>query len=233
LATGHYAHVLKSNDKYKLLRAKDLQKDQSYVLSIMNQDQLSHAIFPLGKYTKKEVRDIAHKRALPVADRQESQDLCFVGQQDYRSFLIGHTSQPPSPGPILDMYEQPIGEHDGLAFYTIGQRKGLGISHPHPLYVIEKRVQQNALLVGPREALGRIRFRIAKMNWISGSAPSSERALTVRVRYKAPEVPANLTMLNAHTAEVLLDNPLPDITPGQSAVFYSGEECLGGGIIQS
>ncbi len=233
LATGHYARVESMNGTYHLLRAADRAKDQSYVLSVMGQAELARAVFPLGELTKSEVRAHAARFALPVAERRESQDLCFVGQSDYRQLLAQQSAALPPAGDILDPAGVQIGQHSGLADYTIGQRKGLGISSPHPLYVIEKRVDENVLVVGPREALGRTSFRVVRVNWISGVAPSTPLTVQCRIRYRSREVEAVVTPEAAgEAAEVVLSEPLPDVTPGQAAVFYRGEQCLGGGIIQ-
>jgi tRNA-specific 2-thiouridylase len=232
LATGHYARVTDANGTYQLLRAVDPHKDQSYVLSVMGQDQLSHAMFPLGDYTKDHVREKAHQMGLPVADRPESQDLCFASGGDYRRFLQNQGVHLPPPGPIVDRQGHQLGEHLGLARYTIGQRKGIGVAAPQPLYVLEKDLQWNRLVVGPREALGRKAFTAARVNWIVGSPPGAPVTVDVRVRYKAREVQAVVDPVSPSQAHVELLEPLPDVTPGQSAVFYQGEFCLGGGVIQ-
>jgi tRNA-specific 2-thiouridylase len=232
LATGHYARVKRVRGTYQLLRAADRHKDQSYVLSVMGQDELARAVFPLGDYTKDDVRQIAHRMDLAVADRPESQDLCFVGGGDYRSFLETQSGQLPPPGPIVDRQGNALGQHQGLARYTIGQRKGIGVAAPQPLYVLEKDLENNRLVVGPREALGRAAFAAARVNWVAGSPPGAPVNADVRVRYKASEVPAVVRPISESQVRVELSQPLPDITPGQSAVFYRGDVCLGGGVIQ-
>lgn len=231
LATGHYARVRRTEAGYHLLRATDPQKDQSYVLSVMGQQQLAHAVFPLGGYTKRQVRDMAREFQLPVADRAESQDLCFVGGGDYRGFLLRHLDEAPSAGPIVDPRGKVLGEHRGLANFTIGQRKGLGLSVGEPLYVLAKKPSTNELVVGPRSELGTRVFSVGNLHWVSGLPPIEPLTLLVRVRYKATEVTAQVIPSGEH-ATVELETPLPDVTPGQAAVFYQGEECLGGGIIQ-
>ncbi|MEJ2011963.1 MAG: tRNA 2-thiouridine(34) synthase MnmA [Anaerolineales bacterium] len=230
LATGHYARLRTSNGQLSLLRAIDRSKDQSYVLSILSQEQLQHALFPLGDYTKPEVRTLADELDLATADRPESQDLCFLGEMDYRSFLETQQAGGLDAGPILNTAGERLGTHQGLARYTIGQRKGIGISAAEPYYVMQKRVPENELIVGTREQLGRTEFSISETRWISGEVPSSDD-LVVRVRYKAPEVAASLERISDQDADVKIAHPLPDITPGQQAVFYSGEVCLGGGMI--
>jgi tRNA-specific 2-thiouridylase len=231
LATGHYARILYSENRFRLLRAKDREKDQSYVLHILGQKQLSQAIFPLGEYSKSEVREHARSLSLPVADREESQDLCFIGNQDYHHFLLKHNIALPPTGPIVDMDGSRLGMHKGLAAYTIGQRKGIEISKPHPLYVIEKKFSENVLVVGSKEQLGRETFLIDRIHWIDGCGPAKPIRVHIQIRYKSPEMNAEITPISMDTAHVRLSEPLPDVTPGQFAVFYSGEECLGGGVI--
>lgn len=230
LATGHYARTDASAMPVRLLRGRDPAKDQSYVLAFLDQAQLAHALFPLGQRTKEETRAIARRLRLPVADRAESQDLCFLPPQGYRAFLRQQLGPLPA-GPILDQHGTQIGQHSGLADYTIGQRKGIGISGPQPLYVLRKDPDHNSLVVGPRAALARDRFRIAQASWITGTAPAPGTRMTVRVRYHDHEVSADFVGEPAR-GDVQLTEPLMQIAPGQAAVFYAGEECLGGGIIQ-
>ncbi len=233
LATGHYARLDRSGEKIRLFRGVDRDKDQSYVLSVLNQSQLRHALFPVGDYPKPEVREIAKRFKLPTAARQDSQDLCFLAGSDYRDFLLRHAPEVHSPGAIVDPSGRPIGEHQGLAFYTIGQRKGLGITGPQPLYVIDKLGDTNTLVVGPREALGKSALIAANASWISGSPPESPLRGIVQIRYTAREKPATVYPLGATSLKVIFDEPLRDITPGQAAVVFSGEEVLGYGTIRS
>jgi tRNA-specific 2-thiouridylase len=236
LATGHYAQVQTIAQgpitTYQLLKGVDEKKDQSYVLSVMGQKQLAHALFPVGGYTKPRIRELAREYNLPVAERPESQDLCFLADNDYRRFLGQHA--PPNairPGPIARRDGAVIGEHTGLPFYTIGQRKGIGLSGPEPLYVIGTRVETNTLIVGTAEELGADRLTAARVNWVSGSAPTTPFRAQVKIRYKAAPAWATVTPLPQNRAEVVFEQRLRDITPGQAAVFYEGEVCLGGGII--
>jgi tRNA-specific 2-thiouridylase len=210
----------------------DRQKDQSYVLHTLEQEQLAHTIFPLGEYTKPQVRQLAHELNLPVAERPESQDLCFLGEDDYRTFLMRHSSTVLNPGPILDRDGKVLGKHSGLAFFTIGQRKGIHISSPNPLYVLDKDPIRNALIVGPHEALGKNEFIANQVNWISRKIPVKPFKATIKIRYKAHEISGLVTPLSDQQAHVKFLVPLRDITPGQAAVFYDNETCLGGGIIQ-
>jgi tRNA-specific 2-thiouridylase len=232
LATGHYARLARQGDKYVLLRASDMEKDQSYVLSILHQHQLAHALFPIGELTKSEVRGLAARFELPVANRPDSQDLCFVASGDYRVFLRTHAKDALPPGPIVDPLGVVLGEHRGLHNYTIGQRKGIGLSSTEALYVLDKRTATKTLVVGPRHALGRRGFQVAHMNWVSGETPPLPRRAAVRVRYKAREVQAEIRAGASSHLEVEADEAIPDVTPGQAAVFYDGDVCLGGGLIQ-
>ncbi len=233
LATGHYAQVRKSEGgRLELLRGIDSNKDQSYVLHVLNQEQLSHAMFPLGEFTKPQIRELARKFKLPVAERTDSQDLCFLGNGDYRDFLLRNAPQVANPGPIVTLEGEQVGEHQGLAFYTIGQRKGLGIAAPYPLYVLEKDNESNKLMVGPKDQLGRDELTTGAVNWISGQAPQNLVRASVKIRYKSREVDGLVTSQEDGSSHVKFVENLRDITPGQAAVFYDGEICLGGGIIQ-
>jgi tRNA-specific 2-thiouridylase len=234
LATGHYARIHK-DDKHtaQLLRSVDSTKDQSYVLHVLNQEQLLRTLFPIGEYTKLQVRDIARKFDLPVAERTDSQDLCFLAGDDYRNFLKRTSSQINVAGPIITRQGETIGQHTGLAFYTIGQRKGLGISASQPHYVIEKNISQNALIVGTADELGKQKLVAANFNWIRGTVPDSPFRALVKIRYRARAVPALVSPNGNNMVHILFDDLVRDITPGQAAVVYAGDICLGGGIIQS
>jgi len=232
LATGHYARIERAPDgSVRLLRGCDPAKDQSYVLSVLTQDKLRHALFPVGEYAKPEVRRIAERLGLPVARKHDSQDLCFLADGDYRRFLREHAPGAARPGPILTRDGRMLGQHTGLPDYTIGQRKGLGISHPEPLYVLDIDPARNALIVGPRAELGQRHLIAGRVNWIAGIAPHAPFRADVKVRYTARPAPALVTPLADGRVAVEFDEPLRDITPGQGAVFYDGEVCLGGGII--
>jgi tRNA-uridine 2-sulfurtransferase len=232
MATGHYVRLRwAESGRVQILRAFDEQKDQSYVLHVLNQDQLNQALFPLGEYSKTQVREMARNFGLPAASRPDSQDLCFLGSGDYRDFLKRNLPEVQKPGRILNVEGQPIGLHEGLAFYTIGQRKGLGIASSVPLYVLEKDPKDNTLVVGPKEALGKRSFQAKNLNWVSGEPPDSPFRAEVKIRYKAAYAGCTATLQGENTVEVLLDEPLRDITSGQAAVFYDGAICLGGGII--
>ena len=233
LATGHYAQVQKGEGgRMELLRGVDLNKDQSYVLHVLQQEQLARAMFPLGAYTKSRVREMARDFDLPVAERSDSQDLCFLGNGDYREFLLRNAPEVANPGSIVTRNGEILGEHQGLAFYTIGQRKGLGIAAPHPLYVLEKDGENNTLVVGPKEQLGRVELTTGAVNWISGQPPKNPISTSVKIRYKSREVAGIVTPLEDGGSSVKFTESLRDITPGQAAVFYDVEVCLGGGIIE-
>ena len=232
LATGHYARLLRTESAaLQLLRGIDHSKDQSYVLHALSQEQLSHTIFPLGEYKKSQVRQMARELGLPVAERTDSQDLCFLGNADYRDFLQRHAPQVEKTGLILNRQNQQLGEHGGLAFYTIGQRKGLGIYAPRPYYVLSKDVSRNTLIVGTQEELGSDSLSAENVHWISGEASAAPLRALVKVRYKSRETWGTINPQGDRRVHVQFDAPLRDITPGQAAVFYDGEICLGGGII--
>lgn len=231
LATGHYARKDQTPAGYRLLQGVDSHKDQSYVLHTFRQDQLERVLFPIGEFTKDEVRELAVEHGLSVASKQESQDLCFLKDGDHRRFLRDHGIQIQIPGPILDEHGRELGRHEGLAFYTIGQRKGLGIAAAEPLYVLEKDNRRNALIVGPREALGVRQLTVTGTNWISGITPAQPVAAQVRIRYKAIGVEAELLPLGDGRVTVRFKELVFGVTPGQAAVFYDGQVCLGGGLI--
>lgn len=233
MATGHYTRLAPGEDgKIRLLKGADPQKDQSYVLHFLHQNNLARTLFPLGGYTKPQVREMARKLGLPVAEKPDSQDLCFLGVDDYRNFLLRHAPEVEKPGPIYTVDGVLVGEHRGLAFYTIGQRKGLGVASPDPLYVVAKDGQRNALLVGKADRLGSCGLNASDVNWIAGEPPVAPFCSQVKIRYKAQPAWAQVTPSGPDRAQVQFEQPVRDITPGQVVVFYVEEECLGGGIIQ-
>ena len=232
LASGHFARKqVVENGREELLRAMDPAKDQSYVLHLLTQERLRHALFPVGGYSKPEIRELARSFNLPTANRPESQDLCFLAGQDYRDFIRRNAPQIAQPGPILDRAGKTLGEHNGLAYYTIGQRKGLGIPSSVPLYVLAKDASTNALVVGVEAELGSQELTASDVNWIAGTAPMEPLRLQVKTRYTAREAQALVTPLAGDRAFVRFDEPQRDLTPGQAAVFYAGEIVLGGGLI--
>ncbi|MFH1524050.1 MAG: tRNA 2-thiouridine(34) synthase MnmA [Chloroflexota bacterium] len=232
LATGHYARLRTAEDgRRELLRAVDQSKDQTYVLHVLTQEKLARALFPVGEYPKSEIRDLALTFGLPTATRSDSQDLCFLAGEDYRAFLRRNAPEIAHTGPIVTRDGKVLGEHQGLAYYTIGQRKGLGISSPVPLYVLQKDAATNTLVIGLEDELGSHELTVVEVNWISGEAPQSSFRAQVKTRYTAKESRALITPLDGNQAEVRFDAPQRDITPGQAAVFYDGDILLGGGLI--
>lgn len=249
LATGHYARVRVSEGQrsevggqggadwkgrsFQLLTGVDVDKDQSYVLHVLTQEKLARVLFPVGEHTKPQVRAMAAERGLPVAGRHDSQDLCFLADGDYRRFLRDWTPEGAiQPGPIVDASGRVLGQHNGLPFYTVGQRKGLGLAAVEPLFVLRLEPASNTLVVGPAAELGRDRLLARAVNWIAGQPPAGPMEVQVKIRYKARPAPAVVTPLPGERVEVILAEALRDITRGQAAVFYQGEECLGGGLIE-
>jgi tRNA-uridine 2-sulfurtransferase len=231
LATGHYARI-GHDGEYRLMKGLDDGKDQSYVLSVLKQKHLAHTLFPVGEYPKAQVRELAAKFGLPTASKQDSQDLCFLGDGDYRRFLAEYAPDVMKPGPIVLKTGEVLGEHNGLANYTIGQRKGLGVSYAEPLYVVATNPYRNALIVGTKDELGQSWLTAYRMSWISDTPPTEPFRCHVKIRYKARPVLAWVEPLSGDRIHLRFDTPLRDIAPGQGAVLYDGEVCLGGGIIQ-
>jgi len=232
MATGHYARVRTSADgRRELLRAVDHSKDQSYVLHVLDQTKLAHALFPVGDYPKTEIRRFAAEFGLPTASRLDSQDLCFLAGDDYRNFLQRNAAELLKPGLIVNRSGEVLGEHLGLPNYTIGQRKGLGVASPVPLYVLGKDPATNALLVGTQDELGGSELIAREVSWISGDPPAAPLRADVKIRYTAKEAGAWITPLDGDRVRVHFDAPQRDITGGQAAVFYDGDLVVGGGLI--
>lgn len=235
MATGHYAQVRRVGGHYQLLRGRDELKDQSYFLHILSQDQLARVVFPLGELTKDQVREIARRRGLPVAERPESQDLCFLADGDYRRFLMHQAPGLFRPGPIRDALGHVLGQHEGLPSYTIGQRKGLGIvaagPATEPLYVLAIEPAANALVVGTAEDLGQDECLVEDMHYVSGEIPQASFHTMAQIRYRARPVAVMVTPLPDRRARVLFDSPQRGITPGQFLVMYDDRIVLGGGVI--
>ena len=233
LATGHYARIRSQDGQYQLLRAADRHKDQSYVLYALGQEELPRLLFPLGDHNKRQVRAMAAALGLPTAGKAESQDACFLSHGDYRAFLARERPETVRPGPILDLQGRVLGKHGGVAFYTVGQRQGLGLPAPHPLYVVEIDPARNALVVGPKAALFRSELLAEDVHFVAGYPPPQPISITAKIRYKAPEAAATLVPLPEEKARVLFAAPQPAITPGQGVVFYQDDIVIGGGIITS
>jgi tRNA-specific 2-thiouridylase len=232
IATGHYARVIHHTNQSCLLRGSARNKDQSYALYRLGQTHLSRIQFPLGEFTSKtEVRGLAREWGIPSAEKADSQDLCFMGGGDYRTLLKAVQPISNQPGHIVDEQDRVLGEHQGLAFFTIGQRSGLGISSSHRLYVIKLDPRKNVVIVGPRSSLDRSQCQLEAVTFTSDSIPDSPFFCMGRYRYRSPEVPIKVTLLNENKANVQFDKPQQMIAPGQSLVFYEGDEVLGGGII--
>jgi len=239
VATGHYARAEfdPSTNRYKLLRGRNQQKDQSYFLWELTQSQLSRAMFPLGEISKPEARDAARRHGLAVAEKKESQEICFVPDGDYAGFIDryleseGETNRLPGEGEIVDPTGRVIGQHGGIQRYTIGQRRGIGIADERPLYVISLDVEKNQVVVGADQALLKSEFVAAGVNWVAFDNPVEPVRADVRVRYRHTAAPATITPLENNRARVRFDEPQRAITPGQATVFYRGDEVLGGGWI--
>jgi len=229
MATGHYARIDHSPNGYCLLKAVDLSKDQSYFLYILGQKELQHLLFPLGNLHKVEVRKLAAKLGLSTASRRASQDVCFIPDNDYRSFIATHV--PLKSGDIIDTEGKILGKHSGLARYTVGQRQGLGLASNKRLYVLRLDTANNRLVVGTKDQLLSNRLLASKLSWVSGKAPEEPSNITAKIRYKSPEIAVKLHTNNG-MAEVQFHQPQPAITPGQAVVFYQGDVVLGGGIIK-
>lgn len=231
LATGHYAQIASGPEGWRLLSAVDMTKDQSYFLYMLGQKQLAQVLFPLGAWRKADVIGWARSRGLPSADRMESQDVCFIADGDYRRFIRERAPELLQPGPMVDEQGRVLGEHRGLALYTVGQREGLGISAREPLYVLALDVARNALVVGPTSALGHQALLAEEVTFISGMAPQPTVALQAKIRYRARPASCRLTPLRRDRALIEFDAPLRDITPGQAVVMYNEDVVIGGGTI--
>ncbi len=254
IATGHFARVefsphldgradlpvgqnaqqrvpSKLPGRYLLKRGRDLRKDQSYFLFSLRQDQLARAMFPLGEKTKSDTREIARHCNLKTADKEESMEICFVPDNNYGGFLQQANLVQKHRGEIVNLHGQVLGHHDGIEFYTIGQRKGLGLSSPQPLYVIELDAADNRVVVGDDSALDRNEFNVDRCNWIPFDAPPSTLEVTTKIRYNHPGTAATVTPQPGGRAQVKLHEPQRAITPGQAAVFYQDDLVVGGGWI--
>jgi tRNA-specific 2-thiouridylase len=231
LATGHYARVDRSGTKQRLCVGIDPAKDQSYVLYMLDQETLRRVRFPIGAYTKEEVRSMARQLDLDVADKDESMEICFIADDDYRRFLRKRVPDAIRPGPILDTAGREIGRHEGLPFHTVGQRRGLGIAASEALYVIRLEVERNALVVGPARELGRRSLEAEDVSYVSGEPPAGPTRVQAKIRYRATMAEAWWMPRPGNRAKVDFDVPLRDITPGQAVVAYRRDFVLGGGII--
>jgi len=233
IATGHFARLEKSEDGSRVLlkRGRYLRKDQSYFLFSLRQHQLSRAMFPLGEKTKSDTREVARHCNLKTADKEESMEICFVPDNNYGSFLQQAKLVEKHRGEIVDPAGKVLGHHDGIEFYTIGQRKGLGISSPKPLYVSSLEPSTNRVVVGDESALDRTEFILDRCNWIPFDNPPAQIEVSAKIRYTHPGPPATVDPLENGRAKVTLHEPQRAVTPGQAAVFYQDDLVVGGGWI--
>ncbi len=241
VATGHYARISldEGSGRYNLLRARDKSKDQSYFLFELSQEQLARAVFPLGDLKKGQVREIARRNYLPVAEKDESQEICFIPDGDYVTFVENHSEEiaktpntrPFSPGKIVDIDGKRLGNHPGIHCYTIGQRRGLGISHSSPLYVLELRPEDNAVVVGERAQLRNRFCRVTELNWISIPCLTEPLQVRAKIRSRHKSAPATISPKSDGSVEVMFKEAQTAITPGQACVFYQDEVVVGGGWI--
>lgn len=234
IATGHYAGVFFDPfiKRYCLKKGKDPKKEQSYFLFSLSQEKLSRAIFPLADFTKRQVRQIAAEVKLPVQDKKESQEICFVSQKNYNEFLRKKIPECLKPGPIVDKEGKTVGWHEGIFLFTIGQRRGLPGGRKKPAYVIEIRKEENTVVVGEKEDVYSISMEVGKVNWVSIPAPKKPFNAMVKIRYQQPESPARIYPLGEEKVRVDFFKPQWAITPGQAAVFYREDILLGGGWIE-
>ncbi len=234
IATGHYASIQRNESGVHFLACgKDAKKDQSYFLYRIPATWLSKMLFPVGAMEKSEVWAEAEAMGLPVEELNESQEICFVTQGDYREFLKEHAPQASNPGNFVDAEGHKLGQHDGVAFYTPGQRKGLGIATGNRMYVQRVVPDLNLVVLGPPESLDSKVCQVADLNIFSYDSFRDDQRLAVKIRYGSPPVPATVSWENEHSLKVTFDAPVRALCPGQSAVFYAGERVVGGGIIQA
>jgi len=235
LATGHYARIQwdPSASRFKLRRGRDRRKDQSYFLFLLNQEQLDRILLPLGDKSKVEVREMASRLNLPTAEKAESQEICFIPDNNYRSFLeIRRGQDLAGAGKIVNRQGQELGRHEGIYSYTVGQRRGLGIAAPHPHYVLALDAEENTIIAGKDEELFAADLAVREVNWVSIPPPEEKIEAEVQIRYRHPGAPGTLVPLEGGRVRVELKIPQRAVTPGQAAVFYRGDEVLGGGWIE-
>jgi tRNA-specific 2-thiouridylase len=230
VATGHYARIEHGPGGHRLLRAADAAKDQSYVLYMLGQDQLAKLLLPIGGLAKAEVREHARRLGLEVAEKPDSVEICFVPGNDYRAFLDGRLDM--ARGAMVDGEANVLAEHRGIAAYTIGQRKGLGLAAGEPRYVTALDARANVVVVGPEEDLFTDTVEVGEVRWMRGSAPATGSALEAKARYKADPAPARLIEAAGERAIVRFDRRQRALTPGQALALYAGDEVLGGGTIE-
>jgi tRNA-specific 2-thiouridylase len=233
VATGHYARIGidAESGRHLLRRGADASKDQSYFLFSLTQEQLSRAGFPVGGLSKDEVRDIARRLGLSVADKPDSQEICFVPDGDYAAFIEKKTGNLDDGGLIVSQSGTVLGRHGGVHRFTVGQRKGLGIAAAEPMYVLQLRPSEKTVVVGPRPQLERVTLTASHVNWIAGGPPPAPLRVTAQIRHRHQPAGATVRALGVDRAEVVFDEPVVAITPGQAVVFYAGDVVVGGGWI--
>ena len=232
VVTGHYARIVEEDGRWLLKKALDPDKDQSYVLYHLNQELLAKVRFPLGELSKPQVRAIAEAEGFVNAHKPDSQDICFVPDGDYARVITERTGLTPAPGDFLDPEGRVLGRHRGILHYTVGQRRGLGLSFPEPWYVVRIDPAANTVTLGPKSALFRSSAQVEDFHWISGQAPAGPIRCAAKIRYRHPEQPCLLTPLPNGGVRLDFDQPQRAITPGQSAVVYDGDVVLGGGELR-
>jgi tRNA-specific 2-thiouridylase len=230
LATGHYARIGGTPDEPMLMRGKDKRKDQSYFLFMLTREILGRTIFPLGELTKPRVRELLRAEGISAWESDESQELCFIPDGDYRGFLRKHGITD-RPGRIVDSLGRTLGKHKGVVNYTVGQRRGLGISRPKPLYVLSVDPESNTVVVGTKEETLSPAFTINKMNLLTPDRPSTGDRFAVKIRSTSQAVPCIVGVCRDDSMEIVFEKPQPGVAPGQAAVLYSGETVAGGGWI--
>lgn len=235
VATGHYARVERDPEtgRWLLMRPKDRRKDQTYALWPLTQEQLARVRFPLAPYTKEEVRELARARRLPVAYKPESQEICFIPDDDYRRYLRENAPEAVRPGEIVDTQGNVLGRHPGVAFFTVGQRKGLGLAAGRPLYVVDVDAAANRVVVGERHEARASGLEAGAVNWIAAPGLSEPMRVQARIRRNAPDAPATIEPASGDARRVIcrFDQPQWAVTPGQSVVWYTGDVVVGGGVI--
>ncbi len=233
IVTGHYARIEERDGHFYLLKARDLSKDQSYVLYDLTEDQLRHTYFPLGEITKSQVREIAEKNSFATSHKKESQDICFVPDGDYAGMIRRYRGKDYPRGDFVDVNGEYVGTHDGIINYTIGQRRGLGIPADRRLYVKKIDAANNRVVLADDRDLYDKEVKVRDFHWITGDLPAGELRCSAKIRYRHKEQPAAVTILENGRARIVFDEPQRAITPGQSAVLYDGDVVLGGGIIEN
>ena len=231
VVTGHYARICEENGRFLLKKAVDTHKDQSYVLYSMTQEQLSHTLFPLGEMTKDETRKIAEENGFINAKKHDSQDICFVPDGNYAEFIEKYRGKTYKNGNFVDTHGNVLGTHKGIIRYTIGQRKGLGLSLPAPMYVFEKNTEKNEVVLSTNSELFKKELDVKDVNWIAFDEPPKSFSAKVKIRYNQEEEPAKITVLEGNKVHIEFEIPQRAIAKGQAAVFYDGDTVLGGGTI--